>query len=63
MANNHIDVNVDKNSQCDAITTTGMNTTQIAETKKNYAKELNIDEQISKFKEQLKNDILQILVR
>ena len=49
MANNHIDVNVDKNSQCDAITTTGMNTTQIAETKK---KELNIDEQISKFKEQ-----------
>ena len=52
MANNHIDVNVDKNSQCDAITTTGMNATQIAETKKNYAKELNIDEQISKFKEQ-----------
>ena len=40
----------------DRITTTGMNATQIATTKKNYAKDLNIDERISKFQEQLKNE-------
>ena len=33
-----------------------MNATQIATTKKNYAKDLNIDERISKFQEQLKNE-------
>ena len=32
-----------------------MNATQIATLKKNYAKDLNIDERITKFKEQLEN--------
>ena len=35
-----------------------MNATQIATTKKNYAKDLNIDERISKFQEQLKNEYI-----
>ena len=35
----------------DRITATVMNATQIATTKNNYAKDLNIDERISSFKE------------
>ena len=38
----------------DGISTTGMNATQIATTKKNYAKDLKLDEHISKFNELLK---------
>ena len=33
-----------------------MNADQIAATKKNYAKDLNIDERLTKFKELLKNE-------
>ena len=35
-------------------TTTGLNATQIAAAKRNNAKDLNIDKQIAKFKNQLK---------
>ena len=38
------------------ITTRGLNATQIATLKANYAKDLNIDHRISKFKEMLKNE-------
>ena len=38
------------------ITTRGLNATQIAILKANYAKDLNIDHRISKFKEMLKNE-------
>ena len=38
------------------ITTRGLNATQIATLKANYAKDLNIDYRISKFKEMLKNE-------
>ena len=45
------DVNIErKNHNAAGISTTGMNDTQIAATKKNYAKDLNIDDRISKFK-------------
>ena len=33
-----------------------MNATQMTSSKKNYAKDLNIDDRITKFKEQLKNE-------
>ena len=46
------DVNIERrNHNGDGITTTGMNMTQIATTKKNNAKYLNIDNRIAKFKE------------
>ena len=38
------------------ITTRGLNATQIGTLKANYAKDLNIDYRISKFKEMLKNE-------
>ena len=38
------------------ITTRGLNATQIATLKANYAKDRNIDHRISKFKEMLKNE-------
>ena len=38
------------------IVTTGMNTTQIATVKKNYAKDLNIDNRITKFQNLVKNE-------
>ena len=38
------------------ITTRGLNATQVATLKANYAKDLNIDYRISKFKEMLKNE-------
>ena len=38
------------------ITTRGLNATQIATLQANYAKDLNIDHRISKFKEMLKNE-------
>ena len=42
------DVTIDRRiHNGDKITTTGMNATQIATNKKNYAKDLNIDERIS----------------
>ena len=45
------DVNIErKNHNAAGISTTGMNDTQIAATKKNYAKDLNIDDRICKFK-------------
>ena len=37
-------------------TTTGLNATEIATAKKNNAKDLNIDERIAKFKDQLKDE-------
>ena len=49
-------VNIDRRNQnSDGLTTTGMNTTQIAALKQNYAKDLNIDDRRTKFKEILKN--------
>ena len=51
------DVNIERrNHNGDGITTAGMNMTQVAATKKNNAKYLNIDDRIAKFKEQLKNE-------
>ena len=38
------------------ITTTGLNAGQIATLKANFAKDLNIDERIAKFKDQLENE-------
>ena len=40
----------------DVTTTTGMNGNQIGTTTKNYVKDLNIEERITKFKKQLKNE-------
>ena len=64
------DVNIERRiHNGDRITTKGINTTQIANTKRIYAKDLNIDEKKKKFKEQLKIEhvysynILQILIR
>ena len=45
-----------RNHNGSGLTTTGMNAIQIATLKNNYAKDLNIDERITKFKEQLKNE-------
>ena len=46
------DVNIDRrNHNGDGLTTTGMNATQIATLKQNYAKDLNIDDRLTKFKE------------
>ena len=51
------DVNIDRrNHNGGGISTTGLNATQIARTKKSYAKDLNIDDRITKFKEMLKNE-------
>ena len=51
------DVNVDRrNHNGGGLTTTGMNVGQIATFKKNYAKDLNIDERITKFKEQVRTN-------
>ena len=51
------DVNIERRiHNGDRITTTGMNATQMTSSKKNYAKDLNIDDRITKFKEQLKNE-------
>ena len=50
-------VNIDKgNHNVAGISTTGLNAMQITTTKKKYAKYLNIDNQITKFKEMLKNE-------
>ena len=68
----HNNVNIERRNHNGAgLTATAMNATQIATLKKNDAKELNIDDRISKFKEMLKNEhvyriplrYLQILVR
>ena len=40
----------------DGIVTTGLTTDQIATRKKNYAKDLNIDDHIAKFKDIIKNE-------
>ena len=46
------DVNLERRiDNGDGITTTGMNATQTAATKKNYTKDLKIDDRITKFKE------------
>ena len=51
------DVNIDRrNHNGSGLITTGMNAAQIATLKKNYAKDLIIDERITKFKEQIKNE-------
>ena len=52
------DVNIERRiHNVDGITMTRMNATKIAAIKKkNDAKDLNIDDRIIKFKEQLKND-------
>ena len=51
------DVNIERRIHTgDGITMTGINATKIAAIKKNDAKDLNIDDSIIKFKEQLKND-------
>ena len=51
------DVNIDRsNHNSGGLTTTGMNTPQIATLKKNYAKDLNIDDRITKYKEMLKDE-------
>ena len=51
------DVNLERRiDNGDGITTTGMNATQTPATKKNYTKDLKIDDRITKFKEQLKNE-------
>ena len=51
------DVNIDRrNHNGSGLITTGMNAAQIATLKKNYAKDLIIDERITKFKEQTKNE-------
>ena len=48
------DVNIDRRTHNgNRITTIGMDVTQIANTKKSYGKNLNIDERITKFKELL----------
>ena len=50
-------VNIDiRNHNGGGISTTGLNVMQIATTKKNYGKDLNIDDRITKFKEMLKNE-------
>ena len=51
------DVNIERrNHNGSGHITTGMNATQIATLKKNYANDLNIDDRISKFKGMLKNE-------
>ena len=51
------DVNTERRNHNDGgLTTTDMNAAQIATLKKNYAKDLMIDERITKFKEQIKNE-------
>ena len=51
------DVNIDRrNHNGSGLITTGMNAAHIATLKKNYAKDLIIDERITKFKEQIKNE-------
>ena len=51
------DFNIDwRNRNSAGLNTKGLNATQIATLKKNYAKDLNIDERITKFKKMLKNE-------
>ena len=45
----------------DGITTTGLDATEITTLKANYAKDLKIDDRISKFKEMLKNEHVHLL--
>ena len=51
------DVNIERKiHNGDRITTTEMNATQMTTSKKIYAKDINIGDRITKFKEQLKNE-------
>ena len=53
-----------RNHNGDGLSTTGLNATQIATNKANYAKELNIDDRITKFKTQIQNEFAyRILLR
>ena len=53
----YTDVNMDRrNHNGDGIATTGLSTAQIATLKKNYARDLNVDDRITKFQNLLKTE-------